>query len=203
MRLQVPMRKYLVLLLAVTISILIAKSGIYKYLVWKTYNSSSNSSSVSFSFKYPSAWSICDEFYPDLKAYYVHVLNKEISCETAVANKNSLSMSIIDDGWYEAVKETDIKSFLINSEEKENERIKNNELPVTGIGSRIIWKFEQYENSWYLPKNISFAKVRSLTENIETYVFLFQRRVYSIEKIPGEEFDNLLSKLILRSLKVY
>ena len=199
MRLQVPMGKYLVLLLTVIISILIAKSGIYKYVVWKTYHNPS----ASFSFRYPSAWSVCDESYYDYEfdMRFTHVFNEEISCETASASENNLSMSIIGDGWYEAVKETDIKSFLINSEEKENERIKNGELPI--VGSRIPWKLEQYENSWYLPKNISFAKVKSFTENIETYVFLFQGQVYSIEKPSDEGFSSLLSKLILRSFKLY
>ena len=197
------MKKYLSFLLISVVAILIFKSGIYKHLIWKTHHNSL----ASFSFKYPSTWSVCDDVHLNLdpnivyNIVFVYVYNKEVSCEIAITD-NIPVMIISEYKYHPPTEETDIKSFLINLEEKESERLKIG-LPITG---EIPWVFERYESRWFLPKNVSLAKIESFIEEIEGYIFLYQGRVYgidSIKKLSNEGFGSLPSKLILWSFKLY
>jgi len=185
------------------ISLLILIFGIFffvfKYvlagsLVWKTYQNPT----VAFTFKYPSGWFICEEFYPNLDQYFVHIYVSDVNCEELPYEVNSLN--IAQQG--RMIQETDIKTYLLRLEREsfleEKQNLKQGRPPFS---PGFYWQFVKYEKGLFLTKGSSVARVLGLGKGDNRFVVLHGNYLYEIIASTFGRLKSLPFRLILWTVR--
>ena len=153
------------------------------------------------SFRYPSSWFLCEEFYPNLSDYAVHLSDKPIDCSNIsfdVRAKFKVSISI---NTSEKIKATDIGVWIANYnneiEIKQKENQEKGLMPLTNIQK---WDFVRYVDNFIKDqeKN-SVAEVKNFYDSTE-YLYLKNGYLYQLQIDPTTKIASLPIKLILISL---
>lgn len=188
---QKKLKTLFVILGFVLIGLVIQKYILGGSLVWKTYKNPS----VSFTFRYPSNWYLCEELYPNLKENFIHVSDEPIGCENITYTSNSRYLSISNSS--RTTTHTDIKSFLEEMEKEDIEYKKSGGFPrIPGF----TWQFQSYRKNLLILPGSSVAKVSGIGGILE-YVALYDGNVYGIRPSEIDTLRSLPFRIILWTVR--
>jgi hypothetical protein len=190
------MKKLLIILGAISLVLILVYFFFFKgvSLIWSTYKSPK----VSFSFKYPSNWFICEEFYPNQNTYFVHATDKKVTCgELNTAGQVDID---IEDGKI-STSEKDIQVYLNNAEKQSNSEEEKN-IAAGGVPTTpgFMWHFESYAGSLFGLSNTAAARVSGLAGE-PNFVLLMKGKVYNVIVSSEAGLNNLPSRILLYTLR--
>lgn len=165
-------------------------------LSWKEYSNPE----VNFTFKYPSSWYVCEEFYKNLNERFIHISDKSIDCTNISFSDNSKYLTIHDAG--ERTSDIDAKIWLDKANEKDEEYEKRNldsgGLPSAGGSSREFVR--NVEGLFWGQKTNSIIEIKGFGDYPE-FITINNSNVYTFKFSPMTGLESQSLRLILKTLK--